>query len=163
MSEPIVEQIALWLVDALTDITIGNGYQQTLTVSRPGELFDDSDTLADLSTIVAIEDPESVGPRTTAGRRWRQPFTIATFLLGAAGTALSTDTRINRVRSDIEKVLGTEQATAAGPGSICNSLADDIQINAPQILTDPETQAVLLISNVSILYGVSAASPYTQT
>lgn len=163
MSEAVVERIAAWLVTAIGEITVANGYQQTLTVARPGDLEAVDAAIADLTAIVGLEDPEPAGPRTRAGYRWWQPFGIVVYLVGRGGTDVTIDKRINRVRSDIEKRLGAELAAAAGPRSLCSDLADDIELRGAEIWQDEENQATVLLIRVAILYGVSAASPYTQT
>ena len=169
MSEPILEQINAWLVSAIEDITTANGYHQDLAVVRPGDLEEAEAPVEDLTTIVGLEDPEPLGPRTRAGLRWRQPFGIITFFVGQGGTAVSIDKRINRVRSDIEKRIGVEltAASEAGgripPASLCNNLADDIDLLAPEIFIDTENKASVLLCRVAISYRVSATTPYSQT
>ncbi len=162
MSEPIVEQISAWLVAAIAEITEANGYKQTLDVVRPEDLTAAQAAIGDLTAIVELEDPEPLGPRTRAGVRWSQPFGIITYIVGRGGSGLSVDKRINRVRSDIEKRLGTEIANAAGPCSLCSGLADDIEIRAPEIWIDTESQTTCLLCHVAISYRTSATDPYSQ-
>lgn len=162
MSEPIIEQIAEWLVAAIGEITTANGYQQTLEVIRPEDFFDETLTVGDLTTIVAQDDPELLGPRSKAGVRWRQPFDVVTYFTGRGGTGLSVDRRINRVRSDIEKRVGTEFASLAGPNSLCSGLADDLEIESPKIGVDEQNHLTILVCRVWISYRTSATDPYTQ-
>ena len=160
MSEPIVEQIAEWLVSALGEITTANGYQQTLTVARPGELEDDDRSIADLTTIVGLEDAEPGETMTSELRTWLQPFGIVVYLVGQGGTGLSIDKRINRVRSDIEKRLGAEIATYRGDASLCGNLADWIELGGVEIWQDETNQATVLLVHVTIRYHVAFTNPY---
>ncbi len=162
MSDPIVEQINQWLVSALAEISTANGYQQDLKVRRIGDLREADESIADLTTIVGLDDPERLGPRTRAGVRWAQVFGIATYIIGRGGTALSEDRRINIVRSDIEKRLGVEIANEAGPGSICGGLADRIEIREPKIAPDKDEQTSILYCFIAISYRTSATDPYSQ-
>ena len=163
MSEPIVEQIAEWLVSALGEITTANGYQQTLTVARPGELEDDDRSIADLTTIVGLEDAEPGETMTSELRTWRQPFGIVVYLVGQGGTELSIDKRINRVRSDIEKRLGAEIASYRGDGSLCGNRADWIELGGAEIWQDQANQATVLLAHVAIRYHVAFTNPYLQS
>jgi len=162
MAEPIVEQIAQWLEAALASITEANGYQQDLTVVRPEDPWDESTAIGDLTTLLAQDDPERMDPRSTAGIRWRQPFLLVTFFAGRGGTGLSLDTRINRVRADIEKRLGVEIAKGPGPNTLCSALADDIEILPATIGVDPDAKLTLLVCAVAVSYRVSATDPYSQ-
>ena len=109
MSEPIVEQIAQWVVNAVGEVTTANGYWYDLTVYRPDDEGLDEHEIGDLDTIVVLDDPEAAEPISTpTWRYWVQPFGVLVYFAGRGGTAISTDKRINRVRSDIEKRIGVE-------------------------------------------------------
>ena len=162
MAEPIVEQIASWMETALASITEANGYQQDLAVVRPEDPWDEATAVGDLTTILGQDDPERLDPRSTAGIRWRQPFLIVTFFAGRGGTGLSLDTRLNRVRADIEKRLGVELAKGHGPNKLCSSLADDMEILPPTVGVDPDAKLTVLLCAVAVTYRVSATDPYSQ-
>lgn len=162
MAEPIVEQIAQWLETTLAEVTTANGYQQDLAVVRPEDPWDESTAITDLTTILGQDDPERMAPRSTAGIRWRQPFIIVTFFAGRGGTGLSLDTRINRVRADIEKRLGVELAKGHGPNLLCSALADDMEILPATVGVDPDAKLTILMCAVAISYRVSATDPYSQ-
>jgi len=163
MSEPIVEQIAEWLISAIAQISTANGYQQSLSVARPGDLEATDTPIADLTTIVGLEDPEHGEAPTQEHRLWVQPFGIITFLVGDGGTEVSIDKRINRVRADIEKRLGAEIAGYRGAKSLCNHLADWIELRGAEIWLDAENQATVLLNRVAIRYHVDFTDPYTQS
>jgi len=163
MSEPIVERIAEWLVAAVRDIATANGYQQTLAIARPGDLENADESIADLTTIVGLEDAEGGEVVTKEQRVWTQPFDIMTYFVGQGGTTLSIDKRINRVRADIDKRLGAELATYKGARTLCDHLADWIEIRPPEIWIDKENQATVLLYPVAIRYSVDPTDPYTQS
>lgn len=163
MSEPIVERIAEWLVGAVAEITEANGYHQDLAVVRPGDLEAADTAVADLTTVVGLEDAEVGSRATREHRNWVQPFGIITFFVGTGGTDLSIDKRINRVRADIERRMGVEIAGYRGAKTLCNNLADAIEIRPPQIWLDEESQATVLLCRVAIGYHVDYTNPYIQS
>ncbi len=163
MSEPIAEQIATWLVGAMGEITVANGYQQDLCVARPGDLENVDTSIADLTTIIGLEDPEHGSEPTQEHRNWVQPFGVITYFVDQGGTELSIDKRINRVRADIERRLGVEIETYRGAKSLCNHLADWIEIRAPEIWIDAENQATVLLCRPAIRYHVDFTNPYMQS
>jgi hypothetical protein len=165
MSEPIVEQIAQWLAEALGQITVENGYRQTLKVSRPEDVFVAGESIGDLTAIV-VQGPAKADKAPTidaAGPMlfWLQVFEIDIYFLAAQGA--SVDTRINRAVADVYKRIGVETAqNRANKGRCCNGLAYRIDLLAPQIAGEPEIKATVAKVPVAIAYNFHARDPYSQ-
>jgi hypothetical protein len=166
MSEPIVERIALWLKTALAQITTEGGYNQTLVVSRPEDVFVAGESVGDLSTILvqgackADRAPtvDATGPQLF----WLQTFEANVYLIAAAG--LSVDTRGNRVVADIHKRIGVETAQLrTNKGRCCSGLAYRIDLLAPLFVGEPDLNATRVIVPVAIAYHVNARDPYSQS
>lgn len=163
MSEPIVEQIAVWLKDALGDITRAKGYQQDLTVYRPEDTWLDSKYIKDGSAIVVQAGAEPDGEGTMEELFWVQTFEITVCFTAVPDDALSLDTRINRAAADIHKRLGLEQADiVTNNGTLCNGLAYRFDYSGIEIDVHEDLDATLLTFSLGIAYAVSRLDPYTQ-
>lgn len=160
MSEPIIEQIAVWLKDALSDITRAKGYQQNLDVRRPEDSFLDDESIEDLTTIIVQAECTKGEGISVSHIRWLQSFEIYVYFLAQKDADLSLDTRINRVTADIQKRLGVELA-APTSGRFCDELASGILFDGSDILIDVDLHATLLRVDITIRFEVSYTDPYS--
>ena len=165
MSEPIIEQIAIWLKEALAEITCANGYQQDLDVSRPEDRWLDSKYSTDLSTVI-VQSSRERGPGTTTSHyEWEQGFEVHVNFLAEKDATVSMDTRMNRACADIEKRVGSEMAArlAAGAGGrCCNGLARAILLGDSVMGILEEEHCSELAVELIVIYRVSSNDPYTS-
>lgn len=156
MSTPVIESIAQYLVTVVDGITTAAGYNYTLTAVRPRCLTLDQDLAQDKNVIITQGDP--VQPEIVQGniRQWEQPFYLAAIVYEDASEAV--DTKINKIRSDIEKAIGVANATHVA-GKRANGKADYIQLNEPRYLEYDQFTGILVA--VTVGYSVAANDPYT--
>ena len=163
MSEPIIEQIAIWLKEALAEITEANGYQQTLAVKRPEDTYIDEQAIENLTTIIVQGDSEPDGEGTMEELFWLQQFDISTFFLAQRDAALSVDTRINRVAADIHKRLGLELSDiVTNNGTLCSGLAYRFVFLPIEIGIVESLAATVLNVPIGVAYAVKRTNPYEQ-
>jgi len=105
MSVPIIEQIAVKIVDYVKEITVANGFNETLTAIRPKRLHLESDTNRDKLVVIQQEEEAAVEEESTSTIIWLQPFAIQAIVLDSDDATDPIDTRLNIIRSDIEKKL----------------------------------------------------------
>lgn len=159
MSTPVLESIALALVDLINGITTANGYHYDLTAVRPTTSTITDNHLADLNVIVSQGDPgndELCDDEIT----WGQPFYLAAVVFEDAEVL---DFKINKIRSDIEKAIGLAN-DAAVAGKRLTGLADDLRLNPPMHVdygTDSGALIPGIIVSVTVDYTVKANDPYT--
>jgi len=154
MSTPIIEQIAVAIKDAVNAITVANGFNQTLTAVRPKRLHLEGDINTDLSVIIQQEEePELVG-FTNSTITWRQGFALQAIVLDSDDATASIDTRLNQVRSDIEKqMLSTTYRKLGG-------LAEGVLArSATKFMASPDAAGISV--NVDVIYTTEYADPYT--
>ena len=164
MSEPIIEQITQWLVAALTEITQANGYQQDLAVKRPEDTYLDSESVTDLTTMVAQGACEPDQSGTMEELFWKQTFEISIFFCPVPGASLSLDTRINRAVSDVYKRLGVELAAIrTNHGRLCDELAYRFDFEGVEIGIVESLAATVATVLVTVAYTVNRTDPYVQT
>ena len=110
MTEPIIEQILLDVVDTVNGITTGAGYQQTLTAVRPTRQdLDDEGPVDNGTVLVVFSDPEPDAEHSNAGnparQAWMVQLVLVAYVIPSDASETPIDTLINRVRADIEKAL----------------------------------------------------------
>jgi len=155
MSTPIVETIAVKLAALIDAITIDAGFNQNLTAVRPKRLHLEGDINTDGNVIIEQEDPALL-QETDEVLTWQQPFTLQALVLDSDDAATAIDTRINQVRSDIEKKLMENDNWKL------DGIADGIVFRAPEkFIADP--QAACIAVNIDVIYTVLTADPYSQS
>jgi hypothetical protein len=172
MSESIVERIAAWHASAIAEITVANGYQQTLSVTRPQKMSLDRQSIKDLTTfcflsagddavIKECETLDTAAPTIT----WWQQFETLVYVLGSVGDAtLAVDTRLLRIVGDIHKRIGVELAAHAdSDGPYCDGLAGAIDLLPWSIGVSEEDQCTVIEVPIRIKYSVLTQNPYGQT
>ena len=126
MSTPVIEQIAVKIEEAVNAITTANGFNQDLTAVRPKRLHLEGDLNADLTVIIEQEAAE-VSQISGDTITWSQGFTLQAIVVDSDTATEALDTRLNKVRSDIEKQLQSE--TYKNLGGLC----EGILLKAPEI------------------------------
>lgn len=105
MSDPIVEKIADNIADKLAEITVANGFSQTLDpIVRPRQPDFGNTTWADLTVLVVQDDTETVKSETGLTFKVLKFKIVAIVQDGDNGTD-PIDIRKNQVAADIEKKL----------------------------------------------------------
>jgi hypothetical protein len=169
MPDPIVEQIAQWLLTALGDITVAGGYQQTLAFSRSIEKFLDGEAIGDLDTLLAFsaENDAVVKEAETFDKEnpitiWWQRFDCFVHVVGTPGVAIAQDNRISRIVADIHKRMGVELAAHKADDVYCGALAQGIDLPPWAITTSPIAVCTVVIVPIRIKYTVLTRDPYSQ-
>lgn len=155
MSTPIVEQIALKLVEYINAITTANGFNYNLTAVRPKRIHLEGDINTDRTVIIEQENANLVDITTTT-ISWRQPFTLQTLVIDSDTETDPIDTRLNKIRADIEKQLTSEA------NRTCGGLAEGILLKDPEkFIADPQVAGIAV--NIEVLYTTDYDDPYTQS
>jgi len=153
MTTPIIEHIAANLVTTVNGVTITNGCNQNLSAMRSRRLDFPADE-APVDGIVMIVQGEPSAPviLNAAVIEWIQPFALNAFVIDDDDATASIDTRINKVRSDLEKALLVDH-TRGG-------YAVDTLLEPPTFFPESETATGITI-NITIRYRTIYADPYT--
>lgn len=155
MSTPVIETIAVKLAALIDTITVAAGFNQTLTAVRPKRIHLEGDINADGTVIIEQEDPELL-EQSNDILIWRQPFTLQALVLDSDDATTAIDTRLNQVRSDIEKKLQESENWKL------DGIADGILFRAPEkFITDPQVAGIAV--NIDVIYTVLTADPYSQS
>ena len=155
MSTPIIEQIAVKIVEAVDAITVANGFNQDLTAVRPKRIHLESDLNADNTVIIEQESAERHS-MTTEEITWLQAFTLQAIVIDSDTADEAIDTRLNKVRADIEKQLTGATYREMG------GLADGVLLKAPEkFIAGPAISGIAV--NIDVMYTTDYADPYTQS
>ena len=157
MAEPIVEHIAANIATAVNGITVAAGYHYGLTAVRPTHLgFEDDEQPEDLTVLIVQEDPEedpeNASDGNSAMKAWVQPFALGAFVIESDSSTDPIDTRINRVRADIEKALMVDYSRGG--------YAIDTRIRGSARFGETSAQSGIAIY-VDVLYRTRINDPYT--
>jgi hypothetical protein len=154
MSSPIIEQIAVKLFDAVNAITVANGYNQTLIAVRPKRIHLEGDINDDLNVIIEQEDAVIEADSTTH-IIWRQGFTLQALVIDSDDATDPIDTRLNLIRSDMEKkLMDTDTQDLGGLGEV-------LLKSAEKFIADPQLAGVAV--NIDVLYQVAVGDPYSNS
>ena len=159
MADPIIEQIALKIVELLEGITIANGFRQDLTIKRPKRIHLESDLAADNTVMVQQDASERMADdQDSEDIYWKQTFALDVYLIDSDDATTSLDIRINNVRSDIEKKLcaaaniylgglaeiiypeGSERFNAFGEDASFAGITLNYSVQYKTAFGDPDTQ-----------------------
>ena len=154
MSIPIVEQIAVKLEETINAITEAAGFNYDLTAVRPKRIHLEGDINTDKTVI--IEQESAVLHQTTGDTiTWRQGFTLQALVIDSDTETESIDTRLNKIRADIEKQLTSSTYIR------CGGLAEGILLKAPEkFIADPQASGIAV--NIDVIYTTDYNDPYTQ-
>lgn len=154
MSTPVLENIAANILTAINEITVGNGYNQTLTAYRPRRVDFSDVTPGDLKVIVKQDDPELSDGTLINVQCWDQPFTIWALVIDSDAATDSIDTRRNQVRSDIEKKLMVDPTRG---GYAYETLI------MPSVEFDDGGGFTGIAVNIIVKYRTRITDPYTKS
>ena len=155
MSTPIIETIAVKLAGLINAITVAAGFNQTLTAVRPKRIHLEDSELKNGNVIIFQEDPTLL-QETDEVVSWSQPFKLQAIVIDSDDATTAIDTRLNQVRSDIEKKL-MENSNWKLDG-----IAEGILLRAPELrIAEPEDSVVVV--NIDVIYTVLTADPYSQS
>ena len=154
MSTPLVEQIALKLEEAVNAITEAAGFNYDLTAVRPKRIHLEGDINTDKTVI--IEQENAVKDQQTSDTiTWRQAFTLQAIVIDSDTETEAIDTRLNKIRADIEKQLTSSTYVD------CDGLADGILLKAPEkFIADVNVSGIAV--NIDVVYTTEFSDPYTQ-
>ena len=151
---PIIEQIALKLETLVNAITVANGYNYDLLAVRPKRLFLEGDLYDDLN--VVIEQAEcKLMEESDEILIWSQEFSLQAICIDSDTATESIDTKRNKIRSDIEKKLMTDE----------NWLLDGLAEGIIFAGAEPfylENKIYGISVNINVIYKVNTNDPYSQ-
>lgn len=167
---PIVEQIAMEIVDRLEAITIANGYQVNIAeVLRPtrignvGQLgYATKDLLAvvEQSTRTAIEQTDG-NPSAIA---MEQVFLVALYRTCSTNETVPIDTKINVFQADAEKALTLGLTPTANWQQFVvggDHLAINARLGDPTYFNLIDSQAAGVTIPLAVTYRTPINDPYT--
>lgn len=155
MADPIVEQIAEAIETAINAITIGNGYNYTLTAVRPKRIHLETDINDDLKVIIFQDDQPTLIDFTNETITWLQGFQCQAIVIDSDTATEAIDTKLNKIRSDIEKkLLSAGSIALGGLGRV---------MPKPPIYFVQESQAAVVSVNFDVEYETDFNDPYTQS
>ena len=104
MAEPIIEQIAANLLSTIEGITTANGYNYTLTGTRP--IIDGyySDAPYDL-TFQLTQGQEELLDGAYGTQEYIQPFLVVIIAMNTESDTIPIDKKRNRVLADLRKAV----------------------------------------------------------
>ena len=154
MSTPIVEQIAVKLEEAVNAITVAKGFNYNLTATRPKRIHLEGDINTD-GTVIIEQESAVLHQITDETITWLQAFTLQALVIDSDNATDPIDTRLNKVRADIEKQLLSETWRT------CEGLAEGILLKAPEkFIADPQLSGIAV--NIDVVYTTEYDNPYVQ-
>lgn len=147
---PVIEAIARAIEGLVNQITVVNGYCQTLTAVRPKRVHFWDEITADNTVLISQGKPERMD-MTHATIDWRQPFELQAICIDSDAATETIESRLNKVRSDIEKKLMAD-VTLGG-------LSYDLQIQPPDYYSGDRFTGIAV--NVDVLYRTLLSDPYS--
>lgn len=155
MSEPIIEQIAVKLETLINAITVANGYNYDLSVVRPKRLFLEGDLYDDLNVVIEQGNCGSMAESNEI-MIWSQEFSLQAICIDSDTATEPIDTKRNKIRSDIEKKLMTDD------NWLLNGLADGIILAGAEPFY-LENRIYGISVNINVIYKTNTDNPYSQT
>ena len=153
MSTPLVEQIGVKLEEAINAITEAAGFNYDLTAVRPKRIHLEGDINTDKTVIIeqesAIKHQQSSDTIT-----WLQGFTLQALVIDSDTETEAIDTRLNKIRADIEKQL------TGATYQDCDGLADGILLKDPEKFLTEDCSGIAV--NIDVVYTTEYDDPYTQ-
>jgi len=154
MSTSIIEQIAVKIEALVNAITEDNGFNQDLTAVRPKRIHLESDINTDLTVIIEQAEEAVIESDSNTVTIWRQPFALQALVIDSDDATDSIDTRLNQVRSDIEKKLMEDD------NRFLDGLGEIHLVSAEKFLADPLVAGIAV--NIDVIYQVATDNPYSQ-
>lgn len=161
MSKPVIELIAENLAAAINEITAANRYNYDLRAVRPkridysdpenptidGGAFEDGMVLIEQTT----EDPVEEGAQ--CAQTWDQTFVLQAFVLNSDFDNSPRDTKINKVRADIQKKIMAD--VRRGGNALNTTLGSSVIYDAGEGFAGIAIEIV-------VHYRVKYDDPYTK-
>lgn len=159
MANPIIEQIALKIAEAVNAVTVANGFNQTLTAVRPKRLHLESDLAADNTVFIRQEAAAADSDQlTTEQITWTQGFVLTALAIDSDTETDSIDTRLNKIAADIQKQLSSASYTRLG------GLAGGLLFRSVEVAAYLFGQSYAGVDiTLDVLYSTDYADPYTQS
>jgi len=155
MATPIIETIATTLAGYINAITTAAGFNQDLTAVRPKRIHLEGDLNADNTVIIEQESAELID-QTDTTITWRQGFTLQAIVIDSDTATDALDTRLNKIRSDIEKKLCASASLRLG------GLAEGIIFKSTEkFISDPRLAGIAV--NIDVIYTTNYGDPYSQS
>ena len=155
MATPVIESIGLKLVEYINAITTANGFNQDLTAVRPKRIHLEGD-LNDDNTVIIEQEAAELIDQTDTTITWRQAFTLQAIVIDSDNATEALDTRLNKIRSDIEKKLCASASLRLG------GLAEGIIFRATEkFISDPQLAGIAV--NIDVVYTTDYDDPYAQS
>ncbi len=149
MATPIVEDISANLVAALELITVGNGYENTVTVERHKRTGNDP---VDKLLVVHMDSSFRLIEDVINHHVWLQTYFIVGYVVEAEDSVVAIDTRINSLRSDVGKALMVDPQR--------NNLAIDTIAGGVELFETPDSIEGF-IAEWSVQYRTLEADPFS--
>jgi len=153
VATPVVENIGAFLESAINDITVENGFNYDLTATRSKRFFLEDETLDDLKVYILQGKSDSKGDVLSeiSPRIVRQEYLIWAICLQSDTAEEVIDTKINKVKSDIQKKLCEDP--------YCGGYAKMLDVLSCEPTDTPETGILI---TVEVLYSVQWNNSYIQ-
>lgn len=154
MSTPIVELITVDLVDAIDNITVANGYNQTLIVKRPvsaDEQIAPQDNLA----VIREDNPIKMEPSDTSSNyiMWEVLYQVDLYAAITENDTTALMTRLHKMRADVEKAVMIDPYRG--------EKAIDTRIENPEYWVDRPGIVGVTVS-IMVQFRTLISDPYTQ-
>lgn len=156
MSNPIVELISDDIYDAINEITVANGFNQTLIAYRP-KRDDIGDVVPEDLKVLVIQGDEEDGEITMQvgmWKEWQQPYVIMALVIDSDSSTDPIDTRKNQVRADIQKKLMVDPSRGG--------YAIDTTILPSESIPENDKGWTGINVYVVVKYRTKIDDPYTQ-
>ncbi len=147
----VIEQIAAEIETAINEITVANGFNQTLTAIRPRRLDFVGILLNDGKVFIWQGDHNAVENPASMAAEWLVEFSIGALIIDSDAETDSIDTRLNDVAADILKKL-KEDHTRGG-------FAIDTLFPSIAKIDTEEVSGVIV--TITVHYRTQYADPYT--
>jgi len=104
MSTPVIEQIALALVDLINGITTANGYNQDLVAYRPKRINLQDDVNTDKNTFISQGEGRVLVDANEVAH-WVEEFVIQVLVIDSDDATAAIDSRMNQIAADLQKQI----------------------------------------------------------
>lgn len=145
----ILEQIAQYLYALVALVTQAEGYSENLTALRPKRVHFWDELTSDKTVLITQGSP-TITDQSHATIDWEQPFSLQVILIDSDAATASIETRLNNIRSDIEKKL-REDITL-------NNLAYNLEIKPCDYYSGDTFTGIGV--NIAVSYRTSINNPY---
>lgn len=150
-SNPIIELIAENIKDTMNCVTVGNGYHETLSASRPKRIDYLTGNPMDLDCLVIQTEPEGRAGAMGVDDA-RQHFDVLVIAIDSDAATDSIDTRLNRLACDIIHALMADCKRGG--------YAFDTTIHGIAFHVDPDGGISGVLVDVSVDYRTTTGNPY---